>query len=663
MKSTRWLLACSLATATLCGGVLPTALAQVASPAASSAGEPYNVSIASYPSAQQATISWSSDASPTQGFRVERRILGSRAWLQAAAAGGAVRSAIDSNLVPQTSYEYRVLALNSQSAGQASIGQVIFTTPAAGAAPADYAAAAVPRRLDVQPLSKTDIIISWTDASSDESGFKVERRDAGGAWRALTLTAANATTFRDTFLQAATTYEYRVSAERPSGTTLPSAPKSGTTSGATQSVFFVSTGGNDANPGTEAQPWKTIKKAALSMTPGQTVLVRAGINGAAHTGFSFDYAAVPITVSGTANAWITYRNFPGERPKLKTTYNKHYHAFDVRDASYIVIDGFEVDGFMDQITAQVATEQNDLAAAYFKLATPKYVGPIVDSNGISISGKTPGKTHHIIIRNNVIHNVPGCGIAGIRTDHVTVENNRVYDTSRLSPYGTSGISFLVPENTDTDTTSYKLQVLGNVVSEASNLYPCACTKYVYVTDGNGIIIDSLTKPAYAGGTVYAGKTLVANNIVFNNGGRGIHAFLATNTDILNNTSVRNSQIAVTGDGEITVQNSKFVRVFNNIMVARQDRPANATGGSTNIQYDHNIVLGGNRFQSTAGNTSNRLGLDPKFAGGVGVNVYRLQANSPAVNTAFNGVPVPMVDVFGAPRPRGGNVDVGAVESF
>jgi len=42
-------------------------------------------------------------------------------------------------------------------------------------------------------------------------------------------------------------------------------------------VFFVSTNGNDSYTGTEQQPWRTIQKAAETMTAGDSVLIRAGI--------------------------------------------------------------------------------------------------------------------------------------------------------------------------------------------------------------------------------------------------------------------------------------------------------------------------------------------------------------------------------------------------
>jgi chitodextrinase len=45
---------------------------------------------------------------------------------------------------------------------------------------------------------------------------------------------------------------------------------------ATGKVFYVSPSGNDGSPGTQAQPWRTIQKAASTLTAGQRALVVAG---------------------------------------------------------------------------------------------------------------------------------------------------------------------------------------------------------------------------------------------------------------------------------------------------------------------------------------------------------------------------------------------------
>jgi hypothetical protein len=41
-------------------------------------------------------------------------------------------------------------------------------------------------------------------------------------------------------------------------------------------VRFVAPNGSDTNTGTEAQPWKTLRKAAATVQPGDTVRIKAG---------------------------------------------------------------------------------------------------------------------------------------------------------------------------------------------------------------------------------------------------------------------------------------------------------------------------------------------------------------------------------------------------
>ena len=72
-------------------------------------------------------------------------------------------------------------------------------------------------------------------------------------------------------------------------------------------VFYVTTAGDDANPGTEEKPWKTVQKAADTMQPGDTVLIREGIY----------RENVQPSVGGSNEATrITYKAYPGEVPIL-----------------------------------------------------------------------------------------------------------------------------------------------------------------------------------------------------------------------------------------------------------------------------------------------------------------------------------------------------------
>jgi len=69
---------------------------------------------------------------------------------------------------------------------------------------------------------------------------------------------------------------------------------------------YVSTRGSNANPGTRRQPWRTIAKALRASRPGDGIYVRSG---------TYSEWAVQ-TGSGTAQAPISLRAYPGERPTL-----------------------------------------------------------------------------------------------------------------------------------------------------------------------------------------------------------------------------------------------------------------------------------------------------------------------------------------------------------
>ncbi|WP_151771514.1 glycosyl hydrolase family 8 [Streptomyces abyssomicinicus] len=79
------------------------------------------------------------------------------------------------------------------------------STPAAPSAPA------------ASPNGAGKITLTWSDNSTNETGFRVERRTGGGSWAALASPAANATTHTDSGLTAGTAYTYRVRATNAAG--------------------------------------------------------------------------------------------------------------------------------------------------------------------------------------------------------------------------------------------------------------------------------------------------------------------------------------------------------------------------------------------------------------------------------------------------------------
>jgi len=70
-------------------------------------------------------------------------------------------------------------------------------------------------------LSDNQLIITWDDMSTDEAGFKIERKDGEeGSYRNVATVGANATTYTDKGLIPGVTYYYRVSAYNSSGNSL-----------------------------------------------------------------------------------------------------------------------------------------------------------------------------------------------------------------------------------------------------------------------------------------------------------------------------------------------------------------------------------------------------------------------------------------------------------
>jgi hypothetical protein len=89
-----------------------------------------------------------------------------------------------------------------------------------------------PSNLTATPVSSTQINLAWTDASSNEDGFKVYRGTSSGAVTSLVATLGSGiTNFQNTGLSASTTYYYKVTAFNSAGESAPSNVPSATTQG------------------------------------------------------------------------------------------------------------------------------------------------------------------------------------------------------------------------------------------------------------------------------------------------------------------------------------------------------------------------------------------------------------------------------------------------
>ncbi len=80
-------------------------------------------------------------------------------------------------------------------------------------------------------------------------------------------------------------------------------------SAALTTTKYVATTGNDANPGTLEQPWRTVRKGLTAIRAGETLYIRGGT----YT----ERIKSPTLAAGTATNRITIKAYPGERPILK----------------------------------------------------------------------------------------------------------------------------------------------------------------------------------------------------------------------------------------------------------------------------------------------------------------------------------------------------------
>ncbi|MFA5935873.1 MAG: fibronectin type III domain-containing protein [Patescibacteria group bacterium] len=87
------------------------------------------------------------------------------------------------------------------------------TPPTVPSAPSDTSATST------NPQSA---LVSWTDTSSNESGFRIERNDGSGTFSSVTSLPPNSTSFLDVSVQPKTTYVYRVRALNVAGESDPS---------------------------------------------------------------------------------------------------------------------------------------------------------------------------------------------------------------------------------------------------------------------------------------------------------------------------------------------------------------------------------------------------------------------------------------------------------
>src|SRR5207302_181452 len=119
----------------------------------------------------------------------------------------------DTGLAAGNQYSYRVCATNT--AGDSAFSNTASATTTSATQPP--AGPVAPSNLTATDVNANRIKLYWTDNSSDETGFKIERAVGNGAFVQIATVRANVTSYTDKRLTGGTTYTYRVRATNASG--------------------------------------------------------------------------------------------------------------------------------------------------------------------------------------------------------------------------------------------------------------------------------------------------------------------------------------------------------------------------------------------------------------------------------------------------------------
>lgn len=285
--------------------------------------------------------------------------------------------------------------------------------------------------------------------------------------------------------------------------------------------YYVSTRGSDDNPGTLEAPWLTIQhadEADHGRLAGDCVNVERGI-----------YPAGSIISRGgnnaTASGYVVYRCV--ELGSCKITNSQYGFKFlpshDM--VNYVVIDGFELAARQEVVYGQ----------GIFALD--------IESKSF--------QSHHLWIINNTIHGYGQSGIQINNSDYVFIIHNVVFGNSGVTCDAQgSGISLAVPfaspkHDAPWADNNMSIGPFHNLISfnitHHNTLKQCGSAQRPSNTDGNGIILDTFS--GVPGLPAYPFESLVAFNVSYDNGGKGINIFKsdgAGRITVANNTLYNNN---------------------------------------------------------------------------------------------------------------------------
>jgi hypothetical protein len=474
-------------------------------------------------------------------------------------------------------------------------------------------------------------------------------------------------------------------------TTLATVVLVGVLAAAAHAAFYVATTGNDANPGTATAPWRTIQKAANSVTPGSTVYVRSGIY----------RERVTVRVSGTAALGpIVFRNVPGQIPILDgadLTITDDRGGFYLANRSFVRIQGFEIRNYRtanpDHTPAGiwVVGAGQGIQLRNNRIHRIANIGRGGNAHGIAVYGtRAPAALRNIVIDGNELFDLwLGASeslVVNGNVDGFRITNNHVHDNDNI------GIDAIGHERVAPDPAFDQARngvIRGNHIHHidaSPNLAyeDVAGANGIYIDGGRNIVIEQNrvhhNNIGIEVASEHAGKSssgvTVRNNFVYRNdffgitlGGYDEERGFIDNVWVVNNTLLENDQRHF-GNGEIALQfDVRHTTIKNNIVRANRQgvllsNPFTANTGNTvdsNLFFvppgtvprwqwsrvEHRSFAA---WRRTTGNDVHSLYADPQLVSTALPNLH-LRATSPAIDRGQRLAAAGRRDIDGEPRQR------------
>ena len=484
--------------------------------------------------------------------------------------------------------------------------------------------------------------------------------------------------------------------------------------GQTNSSFYVSTAGSDSNPGTQAEPWRTIQHAANTVRAGGTVNVQGGVY----------EELVTIKASGSATAgFITFQSYPGETAVLDAAHltpSGRQAVLSIHNQSYVRVEGFEIRNFHTAehrptplgISVMGSGSHIELLknnVHHIEQTFEGRDGPGHGANGFGIAvygtdAKTP--ISDLVIDGNEVHHLQtGSSESLVVNGNVTkfrITHNVVHDNNNI------GIDVIGFERTAPDPAVDQARdgvVSGNLVYNITSRGNPAYgdeqnSDGIYVDGGTRILIEQNVMHDVDFGIELASEhkdratsyITARNNLIYHAhtagvsiGGYAPERGHTEHCTVINNTLYDNDTSA-TGSGEFQMQWNMADDIFaNNIVYAgprclisvnksqvdKQHPPVNidhnlyycASGlkASTWVEASATITGFDNYIQATGNDRHSRF-LDPHFVD-TAAKDFHLQSDSPAIRAGrVEGLPVGELHLDGSPRVESGKVDLGCYQT-